>query len=355
MRLPNAFQAQTPIGAAIANLGSVLFSGPSPIEQQQIDADNAYRRAQTDYATTNADAVRAKMAANARLAGLLAQYGTGDLPAGADRGSYLRQGFSDIAGNLAEGDNLSQIGQLFRAFVANTNGTNDGDLVRGLVGAGGTIGVNDAVSLPGQEAVAARNATNERVLQAQKDAADMQRALAVVEATPLTRPQVEGQLLQNMLPGLTEAQRLVVVGAQGPYKGDVITDTTGNTYRIDTNDPFAIASPIPMRVPLDPGPGAHPTGPSVGLAPLTVDTAPNDPASRRARDLQAASMGITLQELDFLDRVDQMARNNIAGYSGLPKELRDSYDAIIAKVRSRLPSVGSEVSAELPAGYTVIP
>jgi hypothetical protein len=120
-----------------------------------------------------------------------------------------------FAGRLAQaGSGLTgspqDLANLIRFMTANTPSATDAQVVRAQAGAGQRLGVNQAVSLPGQANVAQRNQTNRLVQDAAK-----------IAATPETFSQVRGRAATATIdaeqPGgtaVTPDQRIIALGAQ---------------------------------------------------------------------------------------------------------------------------------------------
>jgi hypothetical protein len=81
---------------------------------------------------------------------------TAPIVEGQNRADLIRGGMAGLGGALSDSGEIGQLAQIIRATMANS-GASDNDVIRAQAGAGGTIGVNDAVSLEGQNAVAGRN------------------------------------------------------------------------------------------------------------------------------------------------------------------------------------------------------
>lgn len=150
-RIPNTYAAQTPIGQAINNMGLALFSGPSPLEQQQLAADMEYRRALTDQALAETRLKQREESGYADFGTLMSTFAD---PAsrGPDQLSAALPQLLNAATNISP----AQASAIARMVVANMGGSDD-QTVRALAGAGNPIGVNEAVSLAGQQNVADRN------------------------------------------------------------------------------------------------------------------------------------------------------------------------------------------------------
>lgn len=154
-RVPNYFQAQTPIGEGIQSLAGALFSGPGPLEMEQDRLRNAYMTAQTEHAQTQNKIGQAKLGAGAKISDFL-KLSTAPIVEGQNRADLIRSGMGGLGQALADSGDIGQLAQVIRAGMANS-GASDNDVIRAQAGAGQQIGVNDAVSLGGQQAVASRN------------------------------------------------------------------------------------------------------------------------------------------------------------------------------------------------------
>lgn len=154
-RVPNYFQAQTPIGEGIQSLSQALFSGPGPLEMEQDRLRNQYMAAQTEHAQTQNKLGQAKLGAGGKISDFL-KLSTAPIVEGQNRADLIRGGMAGLGQGLSDGGEIGQLAQVIRAAMANS-GASDNDVIRAQAGAGQQIGVNDAVSLDGQQAVAARN------------------------------------------------------------------------------------------------------------------------------------------------------------------------------------------------------
>jgi hypothetical protein len=151
----NYFNASTDVGKGIQSLAQGLFAGPDPLEMEQDRLKNGYLTAQTAHAQTQTDLGRAKLGAGAKISDFL-RLATDPLADGENRADRIRGGMSGLGEGLSASGDIGQLAQVFRAAMANS-GASDNDVIRAQAGAGGTVGVNDAVSLDGQANVASRN------------------------------------------------------------------------------------------------------------------------------------------------------------------------------------------------------
>lgn len=178
-RISNPFQARTPLGAAIANLGGAIFgSRQSPGEQEKQAAETALLRARTEseeaLARQRAATVASQQSIGDILGGVSGARRTLAAPDAAPefQGPLLpsRDAQFDAARDTVDnlGTSLAQagsglvttpqsLGDLIRFAQASTRGVSDADRAAAFVGAGGKLGQNDAVSLADRDAVAARN------------------------------------------------------------------------------------------------------------------------------------------------------------------------------------------------------
>jgi hypothetical protein len=235
--IPNPYQAASPIGQAISNLGSAIFSGPSPIEQEQMRLQGDLMRAQTGSAEAKARQAKAQRQAQTGIAQLIGQVpamraataapvadpGVAG-PARAQAATMAkgvrgdaRQYISDLPNQLAaQGaafvDSPKSLGDLFLFSAANDPNYTDNDVIRAQAGQGGTIGVNDAVSLAGQDRVRAANQANDMAMQ---------------DAKPITETQARGAAFGLLPPD-----------AQATAVGPTLTEVQGgfanqNVNRLD--------------------------------------------------------------------------------------------------------------------------
>ena len=220
-RVANPFQAQTPIGAAIAGLGDAIFGGmQSPGELRKQQLENQLLRARTTSLQTNTRETQAAIDSRSRIAsifgGLQAPPGQAVAPAGPGAPTGASQFSGDMVARLAAAGggltgNPQDLANLFRFATANTPSATDNQVARALAGAGQRLGVDQAVSLSGQAAVAQRNQQNQLAQDAAK-----------VAATQESLSQVRGRAAQATIdaeqPGgtpVTTDQRLIGMGAQG--------------------------------------------------------------------------------------------------------------------------------------------
>lgn len=243
MKIDNPYQAHTPLGQAISNLGVALMSGPTPAEAESQRLQNELLRART--ASANSDVAAANAANRAQvdlgtLFGQVPEQRRATLAPVADPGvagparalaattaentrAGGRQFFDDLPSRMAAaGAGLvskpSELGELFRFIAANSPGFDDNSVVRAMAGAGNAIGINEAVSLPGQDRVRADNSR----FQTRED-------LAKIAATPLSESQVRGAAFAG-LPADTQAI------AVGPTNAEVQGNSALNTIAANPKD-----------------------------------------------------------------------------------------------------------------------
>lgn len=366
-RIQNSFQAQTPIGAAITNLGNAFFgSMTSPAEAAKLQAEADYKAALTEQARVAADQGRAKLSAAASIPGLFESAITGPIPrvemplaAGAmgpgapmqvSRDEHIVGMLPELAGAMFNSGDVSQIGALFNTVMANTPGTADESVIRSLVGSGKPIGVNEAVSLGHQDQIRADNSRN-----------TIANTVAGVSATPLSLGQVQGQKLAALWDTLNESERQVVIGVQD--KPDMVPyQTPGGTVLLNSSDPYAVAGAVPAPIP---GSG----GTVLGAVDLTnkVGTAAEGDTDITTATLtaaaEAAKLGISPEEYQVLKQV-QAAQSAAGIMSGavIPPELMEAHRLILEKVarnQAARAGVGGtdpnyQTAPVVPQGYQVI-
>jgi hypothetical protein len=239
--IPNPYRASSPIGQAIGNLGAAIFSGPSPIEQQRMQAENELISAKTAKARADARQIEGARQAQSGIAGLFNQVndqGRNKLAPVQDPGvagparavaataaedvrDNAHQFFDDLPASYAAAsaplvNSTKDAGDIFRFLVANNSNFDDDAIIRAQAGQGGTIGVNDAVSLSGQDRVRAGNIAGD---------------IAKENAKPITETQARGA-----------AFGLLPADAQATAVGPTLTEVQGsfaapNVGRIDDLSP----------------------------------------------------------------------------------------------------------------------
>jgi hypothetical protein len=243
MKIDNPYQAHTPLGQAISNLGAAIFSGPTPAEAESQRLKNELLRAQTASAGSKAAAANAANRAQVDLGTLFGQVPEqrrATLAPVADPGvagparalaattaedtrGAARQFLDDYADNVGAAaaplvSSPKDLGDLLRVVAANSPHYSDNDVVRAMAGAGNAIGVNEAVSLPGQDRVRADNSR----FQTQED-------LAKIAATPLSESQVRGAAFA----GLPADRQAIAVG---PTNAEVQGNSALNTIAANPED-----------------------------------------------------------------------------------------------------------------------
>lgn len=236
-RIQNPFQAQTPLGAAIANFGQSLFgSAMSPSEREKQAAETALLRARTGSAEATAAknaalleniqfsqgmsgrALEAQAAVSAPIAQPSAigpfQPGVKEAAiAAAAKGAARLKGLPArmALGGIRFADTPRGMAQAIQGVTANVPGFDDAAVTRAAAGAGTFIGENQAASLAGQDRVRAANAANDIALAQAREA-----------AKPLTLSQTQAQVFSG-LPG--ETQATVVGPSLTKVRGGALIDT----------------------------------------------------------------------------------------------------------------------------------
>lgn len=230
----------SPIGKALANLGQSIASRPTKAQIQQQDL-------RTDLAQQTYDNNAAESTAR------------GNLAAAFENPQFGADQFRGAAANaVRSGYKPSDLAELFQALMANT-GAPDDVVARARVGAGKTIGVNDAVSLDHQAQIADRNASNKMNEAMGVQGLRNEGALAVQNARPLTEGQVKGGLLAQSFDKLGELdphQRQVLganttSGGFTPQNYQTPDGQTGTT--LDGRTDAATGEPLPQGSMVAPG------------------------------------------------------------------------------------------------------
>lgn len=139
---PNPYYYDPSIGAAASNIAAAIFGNPDKAAQQEYtDGRTAYTAQQT------ADLAHKATKRNALEAAML-----GFDPTKPRNADAIRAIASDMAGTGDIGD----LNKALLGLTANLGGTDD-QKVNALVGNGVMLGKDDAVSLPGQEAIRTGN------------------------------------------------------------------------------------------------------------------------------------------------------------------------------------------------------
>lgn len=405
-RLLTGYQPQTAIGVGLSNLAEIFANRPSPLEAEKRQAEVDYLRSRTAVNQAELRAAQSVLAAQQTLPRIFADaYGSigseaarphpttvGPMPA-VTADEAVRAALPRLAGTAAGmgTQGLSQLGELFQVMVANAPGSSDDAVIRAQAGTGGTIGVNDAVSLAGQDRVAARNAQ-----------LDLNQSLAEIFATPIkvnagatayvpsgpfagqslhgrdtkstaegsafnalpadtqalavgpTKAQVQGSALAALLadPAVTEATERIAGGVQD-QPSLTLLQTPDGPVTLDTKDPHAVINPVPARVVDESG------QPTLGVADILgkIGTFGDDQAtaSRRTVEATAASLGITTEELDFLRQVQAQLGGEMYMLSQLPEQTQALYQQIMDKITA---SVGAAAvglpGVTLPEGFELV-
>jgi len=114
----------------------------------------------------------------------------------------------------------SKIGDLFEVMMGNVPGATDAQRAGARVGAGKVVAPNDAFSLPGQDAIATRNAGFDSTLQAEKATQSSNQLIRgkqfdVNNPGPLSRDQLLSDLFQTQGPEAADSARQVLYNQTG--------------------------------------------------------------------------------------------------------------------------------------------
>lgn len=168
----NIYQGQTPLGAAISNLAQAYFSGPSPLERDQMQAELEYYKARADEARAAAALDQQKFGAPSSIAAAF-QQALGAVPEGGSREALVVNALPQLAEAVAATD-LSELGNVILALTANAPGVGTQAIDRAGLGAGQDY----AKTIGGvREGLA-----NDRTLEGMRQRGAMERLLA----TPVT-------------------------------------------------------------------------------------------------------------------------------------------------------------------------
>lgn len=341
----------TQIGAGINNMAQAMFSGPTALEAEDARSRIDYRRALMDAAKSEAASKAAAAGARGQLADVVtrafgpAPAAPGDLLTGVPAPSmtpdqHVRTSLPDVAGALVRADQLGEMGNVMRALTAMAPGTSDQLVSRALTAAGQPLSENQAVDLDDRERVSQRN-SNQR----------MNEEAFKIGATPLTRDQVLGQMLMKMWErgAISPRGEQVLIGTQDkPNMQPYAPAGGGPTILFDANDPLAAGQPLPIQVET-PGGGTDTMAATLGNK---IGTAADDPmtTSRRTRASEAESLGLSLEEYDFVKLAQSAIAGNPLGVRALTPEEQETYKRIIAKANARLGGVEAQ---PLPPGFEI--
>ncbi len=178
--IPNTFQAQTPIGQSISNLGTALFGNTlSPAEREKLRLANSLTQAKIGSEEAKAAGAQAALTGQRGIGDILGEAlkfrDTLSAPDAAPgfigpRLTERDQQFTDARTGLSRvPERLAQVGSfgvedpqdlanLFNFVQASGRGVPDTDVLRSLAGRGKLPDENTAVSVAGQDRIAARNA-----------------------------------------------------------------------------------------------------------------------------------------------------------------------------------------------------
>lgn len=178
--IPNTFQAQTPIGQSIANLGTAIFGNTlSPSEREKQKLENSFLQARISSEEADASAAQAALAGQRSIGDILgealsfrdtlsapdaAQNFIGPLrPERTEQFSNARTGLARVPEQLAQAGSFGvedpqDLANLFNFTQANARSTTDDSVLRSLAGRGALPDEDTAVSIAGQDRIAGRNA-----------------------------------------------------------------------------------------------------------------------------------------------------------------------------------------------------
>jgi hypothetical protein len=271
--IPNTFQAQTPIGQSLANLGTAIFGNTlSPSEREKQKLENQFLRSKIASNEADVRAANFGLAARQDIGDLIGRTmaARGNLTASAPVVDPGVGGSARALAATAAADETGQIrgaarqtvdefipsfalqlgrlvetpGQGLEALLgaaANVPGlTDEAGLVRARSGTGAALGVNQALTLGGQERVRAANL-----------AANIERDRAKLAATPQSLSQAQAGAFGRLSP---EAQEARVAGTGVPTVQ--VLDENGDPRNV----PRTVASNPNRTVPLSAFPRAVPRG-----------------------------------------------------------------------------------------------
>lgn len=143
VRVPNP-GVLAPIAQSLDSLGKMFLTGPSQADRDMQAEQMALVQAKTAGALGEEGRSAAKHAANLRLGSMFRD-------ALAKRDAASMQSIGDLA--IQSGYSPESLGQLFRVTTANDMGSSDAATARSIVGAGGKLGNDGAVSLGDRDAL----------------------------------------------------------------------------------------------------------------------------------------------------------------------------------------------------------
>lgn len=162
---PAAYNPLSPLSAALGNLAKAMITGPTPEEVDLRAAQAEQARSGARKAAAEAELATRKIGAARTLADTVAgMYGplreaarptpeaVGPMPQ-MTRDQQISAAMPALFENAAMLGEIDKVGNIGLAATANAPGVSDAARVGALVGAGKVLGKDDAVSLPGQDAI----------------------------------------------------------------------------------------------------------------------------------------------------------------------------------------------------------
>ncbi len=319
-RIANPFQAQTPIGNAIAGLGEAIFGGrlsPSEVQKQQLETE--LFRAKVNNTQQETRDLQAASTSRNNLAGIMERAararGNAVAPAlqpgavgpfqpatlDAQRAAFQRetQGLDFAKQAVGLASNPKEAFQAFLGGTANTPGATDNEVVRALAGTGTTLGKDASVSIGGQDRVRAANAGNEEAL-----------ALARIGATPLSKSQVEGQALAQLpLPEQQERLGAPLSVVRGGLLADAITADDAGQPVSELRERGAFGAQAPI---LDPTIQVRDAGGTVREVPRGVANTPDNTAAFKQFGAAAPKASRTTADISPLSAANETKVENSA-------------------------------------------
>ena len=328
-RLRNPFQAQTPIGASIAQLGEAIFGNiPKPGEREKQALETQFFRSKIDNLDAKTRQFDIQDATRAGITQALERVQLNSVPTVAPRlepgaSGPARQGDASrqselLNFNQAENerttalenalqkahrlgirlsDSPQDVNQGMRGLLAITPGVSDELLGRSVVGSGQLIGENQAVSLPDRERLRAAN---------------LEADIAQDAAKPRTLSQVQGETFRGLDPAIQD----IAVGpnaakVRGGAALDLFAAERGGDPVTDAQRTFALGSQAfgaPLEKVADPGSS---TGITLTPRPEAAGQPGVAPASSNRTDITgvpAATRNKVLQSNSDIDVARNMTK-----------------------------------------------
>lgn len=139
------------LGSALGNIGQAFLSGPSPVEQDRLAADAAYKNTMGQKAAAEFDVLKAQVDARGQFGPLFSRFLAGDTSvAGQVADLGLKAGYKP--------EDLGAAGLFTTAY----GGGDEAALRRAGAASGKALGVNDAYTLAGSQDIRDQNAANDQ-------------------------------------------------------------------------------------------------------------------------------------------------------------------------------------------------